>query len=412
MSFDVNKIRKDFPMLDGNKHSFNGKPLIYFDNAATTFKPYSVIEASSNYYLNECANSHRGDYDLAYKVDTNVDKIRQKIADFINAKKGEIVFTSGCSMSMNIVAYGYGIKFLTENDEILLTEAEHASNVLPWFKVSEVTKAKINYIPLDEDGRLTPENLRKVMNKNVKVVSVAQITNVLGFKNDIKELSKIAHEYGAILVCDAAQSMPHMKIDVKDLDCDFLTASAHKMCGPTGIGILYGKFDLLKITDPLMTGGGDNARFDMCGNVALLEAPAKFEAGTMNLAGIYGFGAAVDYLNSIGIENIEKYEEELHNYAIEKLEKNENLIIYNKKADSGIITLNYKGVFAQDEASYLNSKGICVRSGEHCAKLLKERLKAPGTVRISFYFYNTKDEIDALVEALKDGGNFLDAYFN
>lgn len=410
--FDVNKIRKDFPMLDGSKKSSNGKKMIYFDNAATTFKPYSVIKECMNYYENESANSHRGDYDLAFKVDTKVDNVRAKIASFINAKKGEIVFTSGCSMSMNLVAFGYGIKFLKEGDEILLTEAEHASNVLPWFKVSEIAKAKINYIPLDDDGRLTPENLKKVMNKNVKVVSVAQVTNVLGFKNDIKELSKIAHEYGAILICDAAQSMPHMKIDVKDLDCDFLTASAHKMCGPTGIGILYGKYDLLNIVDPLMTGGGDNARFDMCGNVALLEPPAKFEAGTMNLAGIYGFGAAVDYLNSIGMENIEKYEKELHSYAISKLETIKDLIIYNKNADSGIITLNYKGVFAQDEASYLNSFGICVRSGEHCAKLLKDRLKAPGTVRVSFYFYNTKEEIDVLYEVLKNGGNFLDAYFN
>ena len=410
--FDVSKIRKDFPMLDGSKKLNNEKPLIYFDNAATTFKPYSVIEACDKYYKEESANSHRGDYDLAFKVDTMVDEVREKVAKFFNARKIEIVFTSGCSMSMNLVAFGYGFKYLKKDDEILLTEAEHASNVLPWFKVSELTGAKIRYIPLTKEGRLTPENLRKVMNKNVKVVSVAQITNVLGFKNDIKELSKIAHEFGAILVCDAAQSAPHMEIDVKDLDCDFMCLSAHKMCGPTGIGVLYGKYELLKITDPFMTGGGDNARFDMCGNVAYLEPPAKFEAGTMNLAGIYGFGAAIDYLSNIGMDNIEKYEKELHDYAISKLKTIKDLIIYNESADSGIITLNYKGVFAQDEASYLNSHGICVRSGEHCAKLLKDILKVPATVRVSFYFYNTKEEIDALYEALKNGGNFLDAYFN
>ena len=410
--FDVYKIRKDFPMLDGTKLTNNGKPIIYFDNAATTYKPYSVIETSNEYYKDECANAHRGDYDLAFRVDKRVDEVRQKVADFFNAKKIEIVFTSGCSMSMNLVAFGYGFKYLKENDEILLTEAEHASNVLPRSKVSELTGAKIKYIPLTKEGRLTPENLRKVMNKNVKVVSVAQITNVLGFKNDVKELAKIAHEYGAILVCDAAQSAPHMKIDVKDMDCDFMCLSGHKMCGPTGIGVLYGKFDLLKITDPFMTGGGDNARFDMCGNVAYLEPPAKFEAGTMNLAGIYGLGAAIDYLNSIGMDNIEKYELELHDYAISKLKTIKDLIIYNEHADSGIITLNYKGVFAQDEASYLNSYGICVRSGEHCAKLLKDLLKTPATVRVSFYFYNTKEEIDVLYEALKNGGNFLDAYFD
>ena len=410
--FDVSKIRKDFPMLDGSKKLNNEKPLIYFDNAATTFKPYSVIEACDKYYKEESANSHRGDYDLAFKVDTMVDEVREKVAKFFNARKIEIVFTSGCSMSMNLVAFGYGFKYLKKDDEILLTEAEHASNVLPWFKVSELTGAKIRYIPLTKEGRLTPENLRKVMNKNVKVVSVAEITNVLGFKNDIKELSKIAHEFGAILVCDAAQSAPHMEIDVKDLDCDFMCLSAHKMCGPTGIGVLYGKYELLKITDPFMTGGGDNARFDMCGNVAYLEPPAKFEAGTMNLAGIYGFGAAIDYLSNIGMDNIEKYEKELHDYAISKLKTIKDLIIYNESADSGIITLNYKGVFAQDEASYLNSHGICVRSGEHCAKLLKDILKVPATVRVSFYFYNTKEEIDALYETLKNGGNFLDAYFN
>lgn len=410
--FDVNKIRKDFPMFNEYAFGKNGKKTVYLDNAATTFKPYSVIEACDKYYKEESVNAHRGDYDLAYKVDTKVDEVREKIAKFINAKKIEVVFTSGCSMSMNLIAFGYGFKFLKSDDEILLTEAEHASNVLPWFKVSELTGAKIRYIPLTKDGKLTPENLKKVMNEHVKVVSVAQVTNVLGFKNDIKELSKIAHEYGAILVCDAAQSAPHMKIDVKDLDCDFLCASAHKMCGPTGIGLLYGKYELLKKVDPFMTGGGDNARFDMCGNVAYLEPPAKFEAGTMNLAGIYGFGAAIDYLNSIGMDNIEKYEAELHDYAISKLKTIKDLIIYNETADSGIITLNYKGVFAQDEASYLNSKGICVRSGEHCAKLLKDVLKTPATVRVSLYFYNTKEDIDALYEALKNGGNFLDAYFN
>lgn len=408
--FDVYKIRKDFPMLD-DKNGTKKVP-IYLDNAATTFKPYSVIEATSRYYLEDSANAHRGDYDLAFKVDTEVDRCRANVAKFLNANKTEIVFTSGCSMSMNLVAYGYGVKHLKAGDEILLTEAEHASNVLPWFKVAEMTGAIIKYIPLTKEGRLTSENLKKVMTKNTKVVSVAQVTNVLGFINDIKSLAKITHEGGAILVCDAAQSAPHIKIDVKDLDCDFLAFSGHKMCGPTGIGVLYGKFDLLKKVEPFMTGGGDNARFDMCGNVAYLEPPAKFEAGTMNLAGIYGLDAAITYLSKIGMDNIEKYEEELHDYAISKLKTIDNLIIYNPTADTGIITVNVKGVFAQDEASYLNSKNICVRSGEHCAKLLKDVLKTVATVRISLYFYNTKEEIDALCEALKNGGNFLDAYFS
>lgn len=407
---DVKKIRKDFPMLENKTQQ--GHSLCYFDNAATTFKPYSVIKAMDEYYLNETANAHRGDYDLAYTVDSRVDKVRQITANFINAKKEEIVFTSGTSMGLNMIAFGYGFKYLTKDDEILLTEAEHASNVLPWFKISELTGAKIKYIPLDKEGKLEPEDLKKIITKNTKVVSVAQVTNVMGFKINIKEIAKIVHSVGAILVCDAAQSSPHMKIDVKDLDCDFLTFSGHKMVGPTGIGVLYGKFELLEKMDPLMSGGGDNARFDMCGNVAYLEPPAKFEAGTMNLAGIYGLGAAIEYLNNIGMDNIEEYEQELRKYAISKLALLDNLIIYNKNADSGIITLNVKGVFPQDEASYLNSRGICARSGEHCAKLLKDILGTTGTVRISFYFYNTKEEVDQLVDALKNGGNFLDAYFS
>ena len=409
--FDVYKIRKDFPMLSDDKIE-QGHKLVYFDNAATTFKPYSVIKASDEYYLNETANAHRGDYDLAYKVDTKVDEVRDKVAKFINAKKEEIVFTSGTSMSINLIAFGYGIKYLKEDDEILLTEAEHASNVLPWFKVKEVTGAKINYIPLDKDGRLTVANIKKAITKKTKIVAIAQITNVLAFKADIKEIAKVCHEYGALLMVDGAQSVPHMKVDVKDLDCDFLSFSGHKLCGPTGIGILYGKYDLLKKTDPFMSGGGNNARFDMCGNVAFLQPPEKFEAGTQNLAGIYGLGAAIDYLNNLGMDNIENYERELRKYAISKLKTLQNLIIYNENAEGSIITINVKDVFAQDEASFLNSKGICVRSGEHCAKILHEFLKTVATVRISFYFYNTKEEVDYLYETLKEGGNFLDAYFN
>ena len=408
--FDVYKIRKDFPML--NNKTQQGHPLVYLDNAATTFKPYKVIEACNNYYLNENANAHRGDYDLAYKVDSNIDKVRQTVANFINAKKEEIVFTSGTSMSINLIAFGYGMKYLTKDDEILLTEAEHASNVLPWFKVKEHTGCKINYIPLDKDGRLSIDGLKKVINEHTKIVAIAQISNVLAYLVDIKEISKICHEHGALLMVDGAQSVPHIKIDVKDLDCDFLSFSGHKLCGPTGIGVLYGKYNLLKLTDPFMTGGGNNARFDMCGNVAFLQPPEKFEAGTLNIEGIYGLGAAIEYLENIGMENIEKYEKELRNYAISKLKTLQNLIIYNEFAEGSIITINVKDVFAQDEASYLNSKGICVRSGEHCAKILHDFLKTVATVRISFSFYNTKEEIDILYEALKNGGDFLDAYFN
>ncbi|MFA7222746.1 MAG: cysteine desulfurase [Bacilli bacterium] len=407
---NVEEIRKDFPMFKNNEN-MQGHRFCYLDNAATSFKPQSVIDACDLYYEKETANAHRGDYDLAYSVDTMVDSVREKVAKFINAKKEEIVFTSGASMSLNLIAFGYGFKFLKEGDEILLTEAEHASNVLPWFKVKELTKCSINYIPLSKEGRLTPDALKKVINKHTKIVSVAQVTNVLGYKIDIKAIAKICHDNGTILVVDGAQSVPHMKVDVKDLDCDFIIFSGHKMCGPTGTGVMYGKFNLLCEMNALMVGGGDNARFDLCGNVALLEPPAKFEAGTQNLAGIYGLGAAVDYLSKIGMDNVEEYETELRKYAISKLEELDNVIIYNKEAETGIITINVKGVFPQDEATYLNSKGICVRSGQHCAKLLLDFLKTVGTVRISLYFYNNKADIDQLVDALKTGGNILDAYF-
>ncbi len=407
---DVKKIREDFPIYKNHKN--DSKPFIYLDNAATTFKPKSVIDACSYYYEYDGANAHRGDYDLAFNVDKKVSETRSNLAKFLNANPEEIVFTSGTSMSLNLVAYGYGMKYLTSEDEIILTEAEHASNVLPWFKVAESKGCKIKYIPLDSKGRCLKENLEKVITKHTKVVSVAQVSNVLGFKTDIKAISEVAHKYGAIVVCDAAQSAPHIKIDVKDLDCDFLTLSAHKMLGPTGIGALYGKFDLLCKMDPFMMGGGDNARFDMCGNVAYLQPPAKFEAGTQNIAGIYGFNEAIKYLNNIGMGNIEKHEEELKKYAIEKLSTLDNVIIYNKDSVSGIITFNVKDVFPQDEASLLNSKGIYVRSGEHCAKLLRDFLKTVGTLRCSFYLYNDFNDIDHLYNALKEKGDILDAYFN
>ena len=408
--FDVYKIRNDFPMFKNNQE-MQGNSFVYLDNASTTFKPNSVIEAEMSYYTTFSVNSHRGDYDIAHSVDTKVAETRANVAKFINADPKEIVFTSGTSMSLNLVAYGYGMSYLKENDEILLTQAEHASNILPWFKVAEETGAVIKYIPL-EDGKLTIENFKKSITKNTKIICIAHITNVLGYVLDIKEITKIAHEHGIIVCVDGAQSVPHLKTDVKDLDVDFLSFSAHKMCGPTGIGILYGKYDLLKIMKPFMTGGGMNARFDMCGEVAYLEPPFKFEAGTQNLAGIYGLNECINYLNNLGMENINKYEKELRKYAISKLENNKNITIYNKDAESGIITFNYKGVFAQDEATLLNRKGICVRSGQHCAKILTDVLGTDATVRASIYFYNTKEDIDALVSALEKGGDFLDAYFD
>ncbi len=408
--FDPYKIRNDFPMFR-NKTQMQGHDLVFLDNASTTFKPDSVINAVNQYLNNETSNSHRGDYDLCYNADKRIAEARQTVAKFINANEDEVVFTSGTSMSINLVAYGYAMKYLTKDDEILLTEAEHASNVLPWFKVSEITGCKISYIPLTKEGRLTLENVKKSIGTATKIISIAQVTNVLGYITDVKSIAKLAHENNILLMCDGAQSVPHMKIDVKDLDVDFLSFSGHKMCGPTGIGVLYGKYKLLDKMDPVFVGGGMNAKFFMNGEVKYLNPPTKFEAGTLNIEGIYGLEAAVQYIENLGLDNIRKYEEDLRKYLISRLEEVPNILIYNKEAESGIVTFNIKGVFAQDEATYLNSKGIACRSGQHCAKILNDFLQEVATVRCSLYFYNTKEEIDYFVETLKTGGDFLDAYF-
>lgn len=406
--FDIEKIRNDFPMI---KQTMQNHPLIYFDNGATTLKPNQVIDAEMEYYKSYTANAHRGDYDIAYKVDTEYESARKKIAKFINAGDNEVVFTSGTSMGINMIAHGLAYSYLHEGDIILISEAEHASNVLPWFKAAEIAKAKIEYIPLDEKGRVTLENLKKVITPRCKVVALAHISNVLGYEIDVINFSKIIHENGGLFVLDGAQSVPHKKVDVKLLDVDFLVFSGHKMLGPTGIGAMYGKYDLLLKLDPLMTGGGMNTTFDMCGHIGYQYPPLKFEAGTQNIAGAIGFGAAIDYLNNIGIDIIEKREAELKEYAINKMKDLDNIIIYNSDSTSSIITFNFKDVFAQDGATLLNSKGIAVRSGLHCAKILVDFLKTDATIRASLYFYNTKKEIDYFVEQLKKGGDFLDAYF-
>ncbi len=407
---DVEKIRKDFPMLQNKK--MQGHDLIYFDNAATTFKPQCVIDAVTHYYTDLSVNAHRGDYELSYQVDSEYEGCRKAVASFIHADEKEIVFTSGASNSLNLVAYGYK-KFLKKGDVVLSCEAEHASNILPWMKVCEEVGCELCYIELDEEGRLPIENFRKVMNERVKVVALAQVTNVLGYEVPMKEICAIAHEYGAIVTMDIAQSAPHMSVDVKDIDCDFASFSAHKMCGPTGIGVLYGKFELLQKMDPFMVGGGSNARFDMCGNILLKDAPYKYETGTPAIEAVIGFHAAIDYLSAIGMDNIHQYEQELHAYAIEKLSKLDNLILYNPHADGGIITFNVKDVFAQDAASYFNSQGVAVRAGQHCAKLLMDKLNTSATLRASCTFYNTKEEVDRFVEVCKNATieNCLNVFF-
>ena len=393
---NISEIRKDFPMLD--------KDFIYFDNGATTFKPYPVINAVNEFYTNYTSNIHRGDYDISIKASKLYDDTRVLVRDFINANdEKEIVFTSGASESLNTFAYGYGLKYLKKGDVVLTTLEEHASSVLPWFDLQKRIGIVVKYIPLNEDGTFNLDKYKECFkDEAVKVVSIAYVSNVLGYINPIKDITKIAHDNNAIVSVDGAQAVPHLKIDVKDLDIDFLSFSAHKMCGPSGVGVLYGKFDLLDTINPLKYGGGANSRFDKEGNVLLSLTPQRFEAGTPNIEGVIAFGEAIKYLSKLDMNEIHKRDLELSNYLLSKLDKLDNVDIYNHKTECGIVSFNVKGIFAQDVASYLNANKICVRSGNHCAKILHNVIGVNETIRVSMYFYNTYEEIDKFVEVIKD----------
>lgn len=394
--------------MDFNKDFvFLNKGITYLDNAATTLKPESVINEISDYYKNYCANASRADYDIGLKVDEKIKETRKKVKEFVNAEKlEEIVFTSGTTEGLNIICKGFLNNYLKKGDEVLTTKSEHASLLLPLFDVVKETNSKIKYIDLKEDLSLDLQNVMSSVTKKTKVIILSHITNVIGDIRPINKITRYAHERGILVIVDGAQSVPHEKIDVQDLDIDFLAFSAHKMLGPTGVGVLYGKQKYLDMTNPLVTGGGMNTYFDSLMNVEYKNNPTKFEAGTLNIAGIIGFSKSIDYLNKLGMDDIHKYEVDLKKYAIEKLSKLKNIIIYNKDISNGIITFNVDGVFAQDVASYLNKKNICIRVGSHCAKALSEVLGVKNTCRISLYFYNTKEDIDKLVKVL-DNDNIL-----
>lgn len=387
--------REDFPMLE--------KDIIYLDNGATTFKPKQVIDAITDYYSNYCANAHRGDYDISFQVDQKYESSREKVRKFINAKeKEEIVFTSGDTESLNMIVRGFFESIIEPDDEILITQSEHASNVLPWFRLANKYGCKIKYIPLDDHHYVTMENVKKSITPKTKIISLAFITNVIGDIRPIKEICALAHQNNIFVVVDGAQSVAHRKTDVQDLDVDFLTFSAHKMCGPTGVGVLYGKRELMESVEPLNMGGGMNESFDSVSEVILKELPTRLEAGTPNIAGVIGLGAAIDYLEKIGMDEIYHYETKLRKYLIDKLITIPHLDIINIESDSGIVAFNVEGIFSQDVAYYLNKYNICVRAGNHCAKILKKEVGVTNTCRVSLYFYNTEEEIDALVDLLRD----------
>ena len=387
--------RDDFPMLN--------KDIIYFDNGATSLKPKCVTDKINDYYENYSANAHRGDYDISFKVDVEYENAREEVMNFINAKKKEeVVFTSRTTDSLNMIAMGFFQKYLEPSDETLITTSEHASNVLPWFRLSKLIGCKVNFIPLDEDYHVTLDNVKKSITPNTKVISLAGVTNVIGDVRPIKEITRLAHERDIFVVVDGAQSVPHIKTDVQDLDIDFLAFSGHKMLGPTGVGVLYGKYEFLNDLEPVRVGGGMNESFDTVDSVYYKEIPTRLEAGTPNIAGVIGLGEAIRYIKKVGIDKIHEREIYLRNYLIEKLLPMEHIDIINLEADSGIVAFNVEGIFSQDVAYYLNKYNICVRAGNHCAKILKNAIGATNSLRVSLYFYNTETEIDEFVELLKN----------
>lgn len=388
---------EDFPMLK--------KGIVYFDNAATTYKPKSVINSLIDYNINFTANSHRGDYNNSFKVDDEIDKTREKVRQFINADlKEEIIFTMNATDSINMVVNGFFEHILNKDDEVLLSKAEHASNILPWIMLSLKKGIKIKYIPLDEENKIKIENIKNLITSKTKVISLAYITNLIGDKRNIKEISNLAHNNNIYMVVDGAQSVPHIKTDVKDIDCDFLAFSAHKMCGPTGVGVLYGKYELLKKMIPYKVGGGMNESYNEH-SIEFETIPLRFEAGTPNINGIIAFRHAIEYIENIGLENIERSEKYLRKYLIRELSKIPYIDILNPNSDGSIVLIKVKDKFAGDVGLYLNSKGICVRSGKHCVKMLKDESGFDDTIRISLYFYNTYEEIDYLIYCLKDKEN-------
>ncbi|ENQ3105810.1 cysteine desulfurase /L-selenocysteine selenide-lyase (L-alanine-forming) [Bacillus sp. 491mf] len=394
---DIHEIRKQFPILD---QKVNGKQLVYFDSAATSQKPIQVIETLERYYKEYNSNVHRGVHTLGTKATDAYEGAREKVRKFINAKSmEEIIFTRGTTTALNTVAASYGMENVKTGDEIVISYMEHHSNIIPWQQVAKKTGATLKYLPLQEDGTISLEDVRQTITPNTKIVSIMYVSNVLGTINPVKEIAEIAHQNGAIMVVDGAQSTPHMKVDVQDLNCDFYTLSAHKMCGPTGIGVLYGKKELLNNMEPVEF-GGEMIDFVDLQESTWKELPWKFEAGTPIIANAIGLGAAIDFLEEIGLDHIEKHEHELAQYALERLSEVDGVTIYGPKKRAGLITFNIDEVHPHDVATVLDVEGIAVRAGHHCAQPLMKWLKASSTARASFYLYNTKEEIDTFVEAL------------
>ena len=398
-TFDVKKIRADFPVLD---QIVNDEPLIYLDNAATTQKPQAVLDVLNHYYLQDNANVHRGVHTLAERATAEFEAARKKVQQFIHANSNkEIIFTKGTTDSLNIIAQSYG-EFIQAGDEIVISKMEHHANLIPWQQLAKRKQAVLRYIPLTADGHLDVQAAKTIINEKTAIIALAHVSNVLGTVNPVKEMAQLAHQHQAIMVVDGAQAVAHMPVDVQELDCDFYCFSGHKMCGPTGIGVLYGKQALLEKMEPVAF-GGEMIDFVDLYESTWTELPWKFEAGTPNIAGAIGLGAAIDYLEKIGMQTIHEYEQAIVAELLPKLQQIEGLTIYgpqNPAEHTAVIAFNLDHLHPHDVASALDMQGIAVRAGHHCAQPLIKELGCFATARASFYFYNTKEEADQLVAAI------------
>ncbi len=399
LDFDVERIRKDFPILQTKVH---GKPLVYLDNAATTQKPKTVIDTLVRYYTTINANIHRGVHHLSEKATADYEESRKKVKRFLNAAKTEeIIFVRGATEGINLVAHSFGKKFIQKGDEIIISHIEHHSNIVPWQILCAEKEAKLKVIPVNHRGELILEEYEKLLSPRTKLVSVGHVSNSIGTINPIKKIIARAHKTGAYVLIDGAQAVPHMPVDVADLDCDFYVFSSHKIYGPTGVGVLYGKEQLLNEMPPYQS-GGDMISFVTFEKTHYNTLPFKFEAGTPNIAGIVVLGAVLDYVSSIGMERIAAYEQDLLAYATKRLTEVEDLrIIGTAKEKAAIVSFTLGDIHAHDVGTILDREGIAIRTGHHCAMPVMERFGVPATARASFAFYNTKGEIDALAEALK-----------
>ena len=405
---DIKAIRADFPLLD---QEVNGHPLVYLDSAATAQKPNQVIESVDDYYRSNNANVHRGVHTIGTRATEQYEGARDRVRQFINAKeREEIIFTRGTTTAINIVAMSYGNQNLSPDDEIVITQMEHHSNIIPWQQLSKRTGATLKYIPMESDGTITLAEVEKTITSKTKIVAITHVSNVLGTINPIKEIAQIAHRQGAVLLVDGAQGVPHLKVDVQDLDCDFYAFSGHKMVGPTGIGVLYGKKALLDAMEPVEF-GGEMIDFVDLYDSTWKELPWKFEGGTPIIAGAVGLKAAIDYLEEIGLDNIASHEQKLVEYALEQVKTLDGIELYGPKERAGLITFNLADVHPHDTATVLDTEGIAIRAGHHCAQPLMKWLDVTATARASFYLYNTEEDVDRFIAGLKKAKEFFTDVF-